>query len=276
MEGGISCASLKEIVLSNEQAWVKMQEKRRGMVFGVAFLAGFLLGCASAPEQIVVPTTGAVYAQMEAQQVEMRQKLREDYPALSEEALEAMFSVSRAFFVTQSAWFRAYDDLALPIGSGQMTLRLSDTAFILSEVEFKPRAKILEIGTGTGYFTTVLSRLAWEVYSVEIMEYLSEVARQWVERLSLPNVKLRVGDGSKGWARYAPYDGIVVTAAVKAIPDAYMAQLQEGGFLAIPLTDGISLTEILVYEKKDGVLVEKARRRAPVSEMLIPDEGDSR
>lgn len=229
-------------------------------------------GCASETKQMVLPTYKTVYAQRPEAKEKSRAALFSAYPALTPDQIEAIYSTPRGAFVTDAARHRIYDDLALPIGSGQMTLKLSDIAFLMTHVAMRPTSRILEIGTGTGYFSVVMSRLTAQVYTVEWIEYLSEVARQWLERLQIPNVEVRTGDGIEGWARHAPYDAIIVTAGLRAIPSAYVDQLKTGGHLAVPIIKDANLTQWYVYQKEDDCLVEIASQRTPVSAMFIGNE----
>lgn len=235
----------------------------------VAACAAAAAGCASQPEQIAVPTVKAAFAQMQEDGQRSRIALKEAYPDLKEDRLEAIFSVPRAMFVTDAARFRAYDDLALPIGSGQMTLKLSDIAFLLTQIPLSPTSSVLEIGTGTGYFAAVLSRIAAQVHSVEWNEYLAEIARHRIERLSLTNVKVRIGDGMNGWAHYAPYDAVIVTAGLASIPAAYFDQLKPGGYLAVPVIVDDNLTQWEIYKKSDGKLIRTAEKKTPISPMIV-------
>ena len=246
----------------------------RSYVLGIALLANVIAasGCASETNQIVLPTYKTVYAQRPAEKEKSLAALSKAYPALTPDQIEAIYSTPRGAFVTDAARHRIYDDLALPIGSGQMTLKLSDIAFLMAHVAMRPTSKILEIGTGTGYFAVIMSRLTARVYTVEWIEYLSELAHQWLDRLQISNVEVRTGDGIEGWARHAPYDAIIVTAGLRAIPSAYFDQLKPGGHLAVPIIKDANLTQWYVYQKEDDCLVEIASQRTPVSAMFVGEE----
>lgn len=153
--------------------------------------------------------------------------------------LEAMASVPRHLFVDEALASRAYEDTALPIGFGQ-TISQPYTVARMTELIVGRRrpAKVLEVGTGSGYQTAILARLAGTVYTVERIEALQKKARFRLYELKIYNVKYEHSDGSWGWPKYAPYDAIVVTAAVREIPDALLKQLGPGGVLVIPVSQG--------------------------------------
>lgn len=245
-----------------------MKGFHRILVMGILCL--FAAGCGEKRQQMVVPTANAWYANRDVLKAESESMLSVKVPKLTHGQRDAIYSVDRGMFVTSPARHRAYDDMALPIGSGQSTLKLSDIAFILSEIEIRPTDTVFELGTGTGYLTAILSRFASHVYSVEVIEYLGEIARQRMALLSLDNVKIRIADGAQGWARYAPFDVAVVTAAVSSVSPAWIAQVKVGGRLVVPLMMGDGHVEWVVYEKidEDQTLQEKARRRSSVPPMI--------
>ena len=230
------------------------------------FLAVLLFGCAKEKEQIVVPAVGA--SRMSAEQRSQAiHALQAEFPKLKPNAAAAIESISRAFFVTQAARHRAYEDKALPIGSEQSTLKLSDIAWLLAEIDIQPHAQVLEIGTGTGYFAAVMSRLASKVYSVEIIEYLSEVSRSTLARFQIENVKIRNSDGLKGWPIYAPYDVIIVTAAVRELPQALIEQLKPTGIIAAPIRSE-GLCQWIIYQNNNGTLEELSKRVSNVPDII--------
>jgi protein-L-isoaspartate(D-aspartate) O-methyltransferase len=150
--------------------------------------------------------------------------------------LEAMLDIPRHIFVDEALESRAYEDNALPIGFGQ-TISQPFTVARMSEalLEGGPVQRVLEVGTGSGYQTAVLARLVERVYSVERIEALLNVARQRLRGMKLYNLILRHGDGALGLADFAPYDGILVTAAPTAVPEALLWQLAPGGRLILPV-----------------------------------------
>ena len=149
--------------------------------------------------------------------------------------LGAMRDVPRHEFVAE--WLRqdAYDDHPLPIGSEQTISQPYIVAIMLQHLELQPADRILEIGTGSGYVTALLSTLCAEVYSVERHAELAFAAERRLARLGYANVKIRVGDGSLGWPECAPYDAILVSAAAWEVPPLLLAQLREGGRMMVPV-----------------------------------------
>ena len=149
--------------------------------------------------------------------------------------LEAMGSIDRELFVPEKLRSRAYQDRPLPIGEGQTISQPYMVAFMTEQLHLKGTERVLEIGTGSGYQTAVLAKLAAEVYSIEIIPTLSERAKVILSQLGYDNVRLKVGDGFFGWQEHAPFDAILVTASAPKIPEALWRQLGEGGQLIMPL-----------------------------------------
>ena len=161
--------------------------------------------------------------------------------------LRAMEEVPRHLFVPLSMRGEAYEDYPLPIGSQQTISQPYIVALMTSLLELSGGERVLEIGTGSGYQAAVLSRIAGEVYSIEILEPLSSSARLTLGRLGYTNIHLRVGDGWAGWKEAAPYDGILVTAAPEKVPQPLLDQLKVGGKLVIPV--GSFFQDLLVYTR---------------------------
>ncbi len=151
--------------------------------------------------------------------------------------LDAMLSVPRHDFVPANYREEAYSDQALPIGIGQTISQPLIVASMTETLDLSGRERVLEIGTGSGYQTAVLSRLACEVYSIECRPELQEEARRRLEHLDCRNVRLRRGDGGLGWPEAGPFDAILVTAAAPAPPEPLFKQLAEGGRMVIPVGD---------------------------------------
>ena len=150
--------------------------------------------------------------------------------------LERIRQVPRHVFVDEALASRAYEDTALPIGHGQ-TISQPWVVARMTEVLIAPRLpeRVLEVGTGCGYQTAVLAGLVNDVYSVERINALLVPTRARMRTLGFRNVKLKHSDGGWGWPEYAPYDGILVTAAPEQVPDALLMQLAPDGVLVIPV-----------------------------------------
>ncbi|MBZ5550153.1 MAG: protein-L-isoaspartate(D-aspartate) O-methyltransferase [Acidobacteriia bacterium] len=165
--------------------------------------------------------------------------------------LDAMRDVPRHEFVTESLQQDAYDDHPLPIGSDQTISQPYIVALMLQHLALQPADRILEVGTGSGYVTALLSKLCAAVYSVERHAELAFSAERRLARLGYPNVKIRVGDGSRGWPEYAPYDAILVSAAASEVPPLLFDQLREGGRMMVPVGPAFS-QELQLIRKVGG------------------------
>ena len=154
--------------------------------------------------------------------------------------LDAMRSVPRHEFVPESFRQDAYEDHPLPIGEGQTISQPYIVAAMLEHLALQSTDRILEIGTGSGYVTALLSSLCAEVYSVERHAQLAALAESALQRLEYRNVKIIVGDGGQGWAEHAPFDAILVSAATREMPPALFAQLREGGRMMVPIGPAFS------------------------------------
>lgn len=166
-----------------------------------------------------------------------------------EVVLSAILAIPRHIFVDEALSIRAYEDVSLPIGFGQ-TISQPYIVARMSEIlrNGKPLQKVLEIGTGCGYQTAVLSKLAKEVYSVERIRPLVMKARGHLRELKCVNVKLGHSDGTMGLPEFAPFDGIIVTAAASHIPQDLLDQLAIGGRLVIPV--GIEEQVLFLVERR--------------------------
>jgi len=149
--------------------------------------------------------------------------------------LDAMSRVPRHEFVPETLRQEAYEDHPLPIGEGQTISQPYIVAAMLEHLALQTIDRVLEIGTGSGYVTALLSLLCAEVYSVERHAQLAALAESTLHRLGYRNMKIRVGDGSQGWPEYAPFDAILVSAATPEMPPALFAQLREGGRMVVPI-----------------------------------------
>lgn len=154
----------------------------------------------------------------------------------NDEVLQVISTTPRHFFVDEALAHRAYEDTALPIGNGQ-TISQPYTVARMTEVLLAagPLNKVLEIGTGSGYQTAVLSPLVKRLYSVERIEALHKKAASRIEVLKLRNVRLALSDGTWGWQEKGPYDGILAAAAPEQVPQSLLDQLADGGRMVLPV-----------------------------------------
>lgn len=167
--------------------------------------------------------------------------------------LRAVRMVPRHLFVPDSVRHRAYDDVALPIGSGQTISQPYVQALYMELLGLKGREKVLEIGTGSGYQTALLALLADAVFSVERIPVLAERAKAALVAAGVRNVTVLVGDGTLGWRPFAPYDAILVAAASPDIPAPLVEQLALGGKMIIPVGDRIAQVLTVVERREDGI-----------------------
>lgn len=173
------------------------------------------------------------------------------------EVLRVFDLVPRHLFVPEAVRHRAYEDAPLPIGFGQTTSQPSLQALYLRLLQLEPADRVLEVGTGSGYQTALLSHLAERVYSVERVRELSVRARAVLDRLGIRTVALLVGDGTIGWSRYAPYDAILVTAGAPSAPTALIEQLTPDGRLLLPLGDRSAQRLTLLRRTAEGMEAEQ-------------------
>jgi protein-L-isoaspartate(D-aspartate) O-methyltransferase len=174
--------------------------------------------------------------------------------------LAAMRKVPRHLFVPGGSADQAYGDFPLPIGQGQTISQPYIVAFMTEALGLRGGESVLEIGTGSGYQSAVLSHIAGKVHTIEIVPELAEEARARLERLGYRNVAVRAGDGYAGWPEAAPFDAIIVTAAAPRIPEPLKEQLADGGRLVLPLGD--EYQELIVITRRGTSFDE--RRVLPV------------
>lgn len=172
--------------------------------------------------------------------------------ALDRPVMEAMGSVPRSEFVPADEQNRAYLNSPLPIGYKQTISQPYIVALMTHLLGPKPENTILEVGTGSGYQSAVLSLLVRQVYSMEIIEPLSEKASNNLQRLGFCNVECCIGNGYFGWPELAPFDGIIVTAAAPTIPPPLVDQLKPGARLVIPLGQASYHQKLVVVEKDEN------------------------
>ena len=176
-----------------------------------------------------------------------------DEGIVNQNVLEVIRRTPRHLFVDEALAHRAYEDTALPIGNNQtisqpyMVARMSELL-----LEDGPLDKVMEIGTGSGYQTAVLSQLVERIFSVERIKVLQDRAKERLQALNLRNVVFRWGDGWEGWPALAPYNGIIVTAVATDVPQALLDQLATGGRLVIPVGAGEVQQLMLIVREEHG------------------------
>ncbi|MEE4174624.1 MAG: protein-L-isoaspartate(D-aspartate) O-methyltransferase [Xanthomonadales bacterium] len=170
-----------------------------------------------------------------------------------ERVLAAIMNTPRHAFVDEALNSRAYEDTALPIGQGQTISQPWIVARMTEALlEGGGMNKVLEVGTGSGYQAAVLAQLVQEVFTVERIKELLRSARRLFHRLRLNNVHARHADGHAGWASQAPFDGVMVTAAARTIPEDLVAQLRVGGRLVMPLDRGDEQRLLRIERTEEG------------------------
>jgi protein-L-isoaspartate(D-aspartate) O-methyltransferase len=186
-----------------------------------------------------------------------RQKMTDTlrfYGIRNPEVLSAFQAIPRHLFVPEEYDDKAYADTPLPIGYGQTISQPYVVAFMLEHMDLKPGSKVLEIGSGCGYVTALLSRLVFNVIGVELEKALADRSRRLLQELKINNVRIVCDDGYKGFAPSAPYDSILVSAAPPTVPKALTEQLKENGSLIIPV--GKESQMLKKIQKKNGKIIE--------------------
>jgi protein-L-isoaspartate(D-aspartate) O-methyltransferase len=184
------------------------------------------------------------------------------------DVLRAMESVPRHLFIPPDRRDQAYTDAPQPIGWGQTISQPYIVALMTSLLELGKGDKVLEIGTGSGYHAAVLSRVAGQVYTIEIIDELGKQAKSTLEQLGYDNVHVKIGDGYKGWPEAAPFDAIILTAAPPSIPQPLVDQLKVGGRMVVPV--GSFVQDLLLITKTSHGL--EKRTVAPVR--FVPMTGE--
>lgn len=184
----------------------------------------------------------------------LMQRLREK-GINDERVLRAMLEVPRHLLIDEGIASHAYEDTPLPIGFGQTISQPYIVARMTQALLQGAPRKVLEIGTGSGYQTAILAALVEQVYTVERIESLAQVAPKRLRQLGFTNVHFLCGDGSAGWDVYAPYDAVIVTAAAGRIPPALLSQLAVGGRMIVPVGDDCQQL-ISVIRSDDGYATE--------------------
>lgn len=179
---------------------------------------------------------------------------RTGYTAPAAEVRAALAAVPRDRFLPAGMRSRAWDDAAQPIDCGQTISQPFIVALMTTALELGNGARVLEVGTGSGYQAAVLAQLAREVFTVEIVPELAATARQRLLQLGCDNVHVRWGDGGLGWPEHAPYDGILVTAGGPRLPPALAQQLRPGARLVAPVGERGDQRLVVARRRPDGGL----------------------
>ncbi len=172
-----------------------------------------------------------------------------------EDVIQAILKVPRHLFVEDALQGQAYGDFALPIGEGQTISQPYIVGLMSQALELSGNEKVLEIGTGCGYQTSILSQLSDKVYTVERLKSLFIKARRNFDNLHYLNIICNFDDGTVGWANNAPYDAIIVTAAGPTVPEALIDQLADPGVMVIPVGERAG-QKLKVIKKRDGKISE--------------------
>ncbi|MDD5299732.1 MAG: protein-L-isoaspartate(D-aspartate) O-methyltransferase [Gallionella sp.] len=174
---------------------------------------------------------------------------------ISAKVLSVMAKVPRHRFIQEGSVYSAYYNRPLPIGHGQTISQPYIVALMTELLALDKQDTVLEVGTGSGYQSAVLAEMAGKVYSVEIIEPLAVRAAKLLGDLGYANIQVKLGDGSKGWPEYAPFDGIIVTAAADHMPQPLVDQLKPGGRMVIPVGGWSYIQElILITKDQDGMI----------------------
>lgn len=189
----------------------------------------------------------------------------------NQRVIKAMANTPRHEFVPRAQRALAYEDMALPISERQTISSPFIVAFMTETIDPQPADRVLEIGTGSGYQAAVLSPLAGEVYTIEIVESLARRAEKTLARLGYENVHVLVGDGFQGWPQHAPFDKIIVTCSPENVPQPLIDQLKEGGLMVIPVGRRYQQT-LCLMQKRKGQLEQKSLRPT----LFVPMTGTAR
>lgn len=174
---------------------------------------------------------------------------------MDKRVIDAMQEIPRHIFVPENERKEAYGDFPLPIGFSQTISQPYIVALMTSLLKLNGSERVLEIGTGSGYQSAILSKLAKEVYTIERIPQLADMAKKIFKTLNVENVCVVIRDGTLGLSEYAPYDRIIVTASSPDIPKPLQEQLKDGGIMVIPVGKGYQ--RLIVATKEGGILKER-------------------
>lgn len=165
---------------------------------------------------------------------------------LRSHVIRAMGTVPRHEFVPTLNRMKAYADRPLPIGYGQTISQPYIVAIMTELLDLTPAARVLEIGTGSGYQAAILGEIVKEVYTIEVVEPLADEATERLRRLGYRNIRVKKGDGYYGWKEFAPFDAIIVTAAAGHVPPPLLRQLKPGGRMIIPVGSSFFIQQLVL------------------------------
>ncbi len=189
---------------------------------------------------------------------------------LDKRVMQAMATTPRHEFVPKDIRARAYQNQPLPIGYGQTISQPYIVALMTELLQPQPDHRVLEIGTGSGYQAAVLSQLVSQVYSIEIVEPLGNRTTRLLNQLGYDNIETRIADGYDGWPDQAPFDSIIVTAAISHIPPPLVQQLKKGGRMVIPVGTRFQTQHLTLVEKNEQGVIS-TRQLLPV--IFVPFTG---
>lgn len=184
--------------------------------------------------------------------------------------INAIRETDRLNFVPDDVKELAYEDGPLPIGQGQTVSQPYIVAYMAQELKLRPEDIVLEVGTGSGYNAAVLSKIVSHVYSIEIIEWLAEFAKENIKKAGIVNITCRHGDGYEGWPEKGPFDAIILTAAPPEIPEALKQQLKIGGKLLAPVGEYIQYLTLIQRICEDEF---SEKRLLPVQFVPMVKEG---
>ena len=177
----------------------------------------------------------------------------------SQAIIDAMLEIDRHMFVPDHQKKNAYSDRPLPIGYNQTISQPYIVAYMTEKLKVERNHKVLEIGTGSGYQAAILSKLCKDVYTIEIIPELAQIASKALTGQDFNNIFFKTGDGYNGWVEEAPFDRIIVTAAPDKIPEKLIDQLKPDGRMIIPVGDPLSMQYLWVVTKQEGARYKKQK-----------------
>ncbi len=224
------------------------------------FIIAHMFGCAAKNNKKEVSWDVLAREDMVYNQIKVR-GIKDD------RLIRAMLEVKRHRFVPNSLEKLAYGDYPLPIGEDQTISQPYVVALMTDELQLNATDRVLEIGTGSGYQAAILSLMAKDVFTIEIIASLADSAASRLASLGYENVHVRHGDGFLGWPEEAPFDAIIITCAPSELPEPLVLQLAEGGRLIVPLGDDFQM--LTLYRKKAGAL----EKREIIPVRFVPMKG---